>query len=188
MAATAAPTDSAKPKKSHKKLWIVLGIIAVVIVALVIGYFSVHSNPKFCNAICHSPMDKYVNDYYGGDSKLLITAHADNEVICLDCHEPTLSQQVSEGIHWITGNFTDPLTPRKFATREFCLRDGCHTNDDIVKATDNYGDEEGVNPHNSHQGQIDCYNCHSVHGTSEMYCNSCHSWEIPEGWENPGQS
>jgi hypothetical protein len=163
-------------------------VIVVIIAALLIGYFTTHRNPRFCNAICHSPMDPYVNGYYSGDNNVLITAHAKKNVICLDCHEPKLSEQINEGIHWVTGNFSDPLQPRKFATRAFCLRSGCHDNNDIIKALENWGGDEGVNPHDSHQGQLDCYNCHSVHHQSVMFCDECHSWKVPDGWKNPSGS
>ncbi|MGV8084196.1 MAG: cytochrome c3 family protein [Coriobacteriia bacterium] len=187
--ATAPPPEETPPRRrSRKGLWITLGVIGVIIVALLIGYFATHKNPRFCNAVCHSPMDPYVNGYYSGDDNILVTAHADNNIICLDCHPPTLSQQVTEAVNWISGNFTDPLPRQRFATREFCLQSGCHDNDDIVEATVDWGGDEGVNPHDSHQGQLDCYNCHSVHHTSVMYCNQCHNWEVPEGWEESSGS
>ncbi|NTW28326.1 MAG: cytochrome c3 family protein [Coriobacteriia bacterium] len=185
MSDTEALMGSVKFKKSRKRLWITLGIIIIVVVALVGGFFYLHSKPSFCNAICHSPMNAYVNGYYGNDGKLLITAHADNGVSCLDCHEPALSEQLAEAGKWVTGNFNDPLEGRKFATPKFCLQEGCHNYDDVTKATGDYGGGENANPHSSHQGVMNCYECHSMHGTSTLFCNSCHSWELPEGWKNP---
>ena len=57
---------------------------------------------------------------------------------------------------------------------------------DVIAATQDWGGEEGVNPHDSHQGTpIDCSNCHGVHKASNMYCNTCHDYETPQGWTNP---
>jgi hypothetical protein len=152
-----------------------------VLVALVAGGLIWHEKPSFCNAICHSPMDRYVKGYYSGDAKLLITKHA-KSAECLDCHKPTLSQQLSEAAKWITKNYSDPLEKRKLATRAFCLTEGCHVADEVASKTENYGGSEGVNPHASHQGDLDCYHCHSMHGTSTLFCNKCHSMDLPDGW------
>ena len=74
------------------------------------------------------------------------------------------------------------------ADKKQCATAGCHDWDDVVAATENWGGQVGVNPHRSHQGEaIDCSNCHSVHGQSIMYCNTCHSWEVPEGWSSPAK-
>ena len=55
-----------------------------------------------------------------------------------------------------------------------------------MAATQDWGGEEGVNPHDSHQGTpIDCSNCHGVHKASNMYCNTCHDYETPQGWTDP---
>jgi hypothetical protein len=67
-------------------------------------------------------------------------------------------------------------------SKKFCL--SCHPRDSIVKANENYGGKEGVNPHAAHTESYDCIKCHSVDGTSIMVCNSCHDWYLPEGWEN----
>ena len=74
------------------------------------------------------------------------------------------------------------------ADKQQCATAGCHDWNDVVAATENWGGQAGVNPHRSHQGEaIDCSNCHSVHGQSIMYCNTCHSWEVPEGWSSPAK-
>ena len=70
-----------------------------------------------------------------------------------------------------------------------CAAAGCHEWQDVVAATENWGGQQGVNPHVSHQGEaIDCSNCHSVHGESNMYCNACHSYEVPAGWASPASN
>ena len=55
-----------------------------------------------------------------------------------------------------------------------------------MASTQDWGGQAGVNPHLSHQGEaIDCSNCHGVHETSYMYCNTCHDYAVPSGWEEP---
>ncbi len=33
-----------------------------------------------------------------------------------------------------------------------------------------------VNPHESHYGEMKCTQCHSIHGESRLYCNTCHDF------------
>ncbi|MDR3052885.1 MAG: cytochrome c3 family protein [Coriobacteriales bacterium] len=169
-------------KRSHTKLIVVLSVLAVVLVAGGVGGFIWHEQPTFCNALCHQPMDPYVESFYSGDNTLLVTAHADNDTECLACHVPTIAQQFSEATKWATGDFKDPLAMTKTGTREFCL--ACHDVDAIKTTTINYGGS-ARNPHDSHYGdQLECYSCHRVHRTSTLYCSECHK-DIsgPPGWD-----
>ncbi|NTU90274.1 MAG: cytochrome c3 family protein [Actinobacteria bacterium] len=189
---TIAPEEqvSEKPKKSKKKLGIILGVIVVVLVAAVAGGLIWHEQPSFCGAICHTPMDPYYEGYESGDTTLLITTHKKANAECLDCHIPTLSQQIAEGTHWITGDYvfnyeTDRLELRdEFASEEFCLNADCHnmTVEDLAVATEDLA----WNPHNTSQhGQIACSSCHRMHSPSVMYCAQCHAEAkkaMPEGW------
>jgi hypothetical protein len=34
-----------------------------------------------------------------------------------------------------------------------------------------------VNPHESHYGDMKCTQCHSIHGESRLYCNTCHDFK-----------
>jgi hypothetical protein len=167
-------------------------LIAVVICfGVIIGggtlvYATQHANPQFCNAICHSPMDSYVEGYESDDGRLLVSAHAEAGEVCLDCHEADIGQQIDEGVKWTTGDFRDPMVVRRFGTEEFCLRSGCHsdyeTYDDLASATANY-QGSGYNPHESPHSDIECYNCHSVHNSSKLHCRSCHSdMPVPATW------
>jgi len=36
--------------------------------------------------------------------------------------------------------------------------------------------ETEPNPHDHHEGTLDCTRCHHVHMKSEDYCLECHSW------------
>jgi hypothetical protein len=169
-------------RKSHKKLWIILGIVALVIAGVGIGGWVWHEQPSFCNAICHQPMDPYVESYYSQDSTLLVTAHAEAGDECLDCHEPAIDEQVGEVMKWISGDFKDPLPMTKTGTRAFCLV--CHDSEEIKASTVNYGGSSR-NPHDSHYGDaLECYSCHRVHQQSTLYCNECHP-DItgPSGWK-----
>jgi hypothetical protein len=183
-----------KPKKSHKKAIIILVVIAIILVAGGIGFEIWHSQPTFCNAVCHTPMDYYVNGYESSDTTAhLSAAHREAGVTCLQCHTATINDQVTEGMAWISGSYsvdssgalTDTLVT---ANSSFCLRDGCHDWNTIVAATDGVltNGNSTANPHSNHQissaSSAKCSNCHSVHGTSTLWCNSCHSWSVPDGW------
>jgi hypothetical protein len=174
-------TQKPRRKRSRKKLWITLGIIAVALVGLFAGGWTWHEQPSFCNAICHQPMDSYVEGYYSGDATLLVAAHEEAGERCLTCHEPTIGEQLAEVGTWVTGAYQDPLPMTKTGTREFCLE--CHDSEEIKVATVNYGGS-ARNPHDSHYGDaLECYTCHRVHRASVMYCNECHK-DIsgPAGW------
>jgi len=70
----------------------------------------------------------------------------------------------------------------RIATKEACLK--CHGNyKEIATGTTNY--QKPFNPHYSHYGELECYQCHHVHQTSELFCNSCHTdMKIPKtGWK-----
>ena len=177
--------------KRGKRRWpLVVGIVAIVVVAAGAGFAVWHEQPSFCNAVCHDPMDNYVEGYYN-DATLVANTHARADVSCLDCHDPKMDEQIAEGIAWVTGNFeTDQagniVRVGVTADTAMCAQSGCHALDEVVAATANWGGQAGVNPHDSHQGiAIDCSNCHGVHGTSYMYCNTCHEYDVPAGWEAP---
>ena len=98
---------------------------------------------------------------------------------------------MTEGLAWVRGDFaTDEsghLTVQGVtADKKMCATGGCHDWEDVKAATEDWGGEAGVNPHASHQGEaIDCSNCHGAHGPSYMYCNACHDYDVPAGWESP---
>lgn len=218
----------AKKPRNKKRLGITLGIIAVVLVAAGIGFKTWHDTPGFCAAICHTPMDPYLANYnqeqnttgtdkYGNEvsntNAMMAVAHkARNsnmeDVTCLDCHEATLSEQMTEGIHWVTGNYEFPL-PEKDGTAltkargdvssQFCANENCHTNllgeDGLI----DYGKLEessammDFNPHaQHHEGlNLQCTSCHKGHRASTLYCTTCHQHEdveLPEGWVTASES
>lgn len=183
---------SKKPQAARpRRKWpIVAGCVAAVVAVAAAGFFVWHEQPGFCNAVCHVPMDNYVQGYFE-DESLCANAHYREGATCLQCHEPKLDEQIAEGLAWIRGDFDvdekgDIVKVGVTADEAMCAKSGCHDMDDVVVATEDWGGEQGVNPHKSHQGSpIDCANCHGVHKESNMYCNTCHDYETPQGWTNP---
>ncbi|MBQ6453039.1 MAG: hypothetical protein IJJ14_01625, partial [Coriobacteriales bacterium] len=125
-----AEEGTASPRKRRKKWPIVLGVVAVVLVAGIIGFTAWHNQPSFCNAICHSPMDKYVESYYGG--KGMDRVHMEAGVKCLDCHEAKLGDQIHEAITWIKKDFRPNLDLLKYDSAG-CLE--CHDKDAVKAGT-----------------------------------------------------
>ncbi|NHM14143.1 cytochrome c-type protein Cgr1 [Xiamenia xianingshaonis] len=214
-------TKEAAPQKKKKKWPIVVGIVAVVLIAAGAGFWVWHEQPSFCNAICHTPMDPYNATYdqdagvagidkYGNEvastNGMLAVTHKANESqsTCMSCHVPQISEQITEGINWVTGNYevvktkTGALVPtergldqltaaRGIAPEAFCLNEACHANDDgtamtrkdLVAAT---ADMER-NPHLEPHGETNCSDCHKAHRASVNACSQCHQdADIPEGW------
>lgn len=183
---------SPSPKRKAKRGWIVAGVVAAVIVVAGVGFYVWHNQPSFCNAICHTPMDSYVEGYYSGDASLGVTKHASEGKTCLSCHEAVFTDQVSEAMAWASDNFAvteDGLLAEdmNFASEEFCARSGCHNMTDVVNDTWGFeGNDEKFNPHSSHQDNaLECGDCHKMHSASVLVCAECHSLTAPEGWEVP---
>ncbi len=183
------------PKRKVKRGWIVAGVVAAVIVVAGVGFWVWHETPGFCNSVCHSPMDSYVESYYSGDKGMLVTAHADADENCLSCHEPVMTEQVGEAMKWVSDDY--PMTPdgtklatgKDFASEEFCAKSGCHNMDEVVAKTWGFeGNDEKFNPHSSHQDlALECGDCHKAHETSVLVCEECHALNMPEGWEAPNE-
>jgi flagellar basal body-associated protein FliL len=205
-------TTDEEPKPKKKKglgFKILIAVIAVVVVLGAGGgggYLAFHDQPWFCNFVCHTPMDPYVASYEDGTSinplqadsgaVLSVTLHKDSDqnLNCLECHVPTMSEQITEGIHWVTGSYELPIEMKLVAGEpkadsgnkngeEFCLRPGCHTDinnfDDLKASTA----DQKRNPHDSHLGKQDCSQCHQTHEQSTMYCTQCHADAVvPDGW------
>ena len=182
-------SQAPSPKKKRNKLKI-LGIVVAVIVVLGIGFFVWHETPGFCNAVCHDPMDPYVETVTSGEKGMAAYDHAQAGMGCLKCHEAKLTEQVSEVMHWVSDDFTtDPdgkLAPSvNFASAEFCGRSGCHDMNTLAEKTVGFeGNPENYNPHSSHQDlALECGDCHKAHSKSVLVCNECHALTAPEGWE-----
>lgn len=194
-----AHAEEPEPRRRRSyKGWIVAGVIVAVVVAAGIGFWIWHEQPSFCNAICHSPMDYYVDSYYSGENPQQgIYWHAAAGETCLSCHIPTLTEQATEVLAWVSDTY--PMTPdgqklasgKQFASEEFCAREGCHAmGNNMNEITANtwgfWGNEEKYNPHSSHQSSyLKCYDCHGIHETNILVCNECHDLKMSAGWEAP---
>ena len=194
-AAGPAPEGAATPqaRRTRRRWPVAVVVVAVVVVAAGAGFWMWHEQPSFCNAVCHNPMDAYVEGYYEA-TETAAYAHQVEGVTCLQCHEAKLDDQIHEALAWASGDFA--TDEDGFITRvgvrsdeAMCATAGCNDFDEVVAATADWGGEPGVNPHDSHQGRaIDCSNCHGVHQESVMYCNTCHDYEVPEGWIAPAKA
>lgn len=182
-------TPDASPRIKRKPV-LIASILTVVVIVAGVGFFFWHEQPSFCNAICHEPMDTYVEGYFSNDVNVLASTHQQSSITCLQCHEATLGEQVAEGTAWISGNYTTPLEKRDFASEETCLKSGCHnmTRQELTQATSNLE----RNPHDwSMHGTLDfeCGDCHSMHGQQIDRCAGCHGdIQVTPGWVVPTQA
>lgn len=199
-AATEAAADEnvaeATPKKKGKKKWpIIVGVVAVVVIAAGAGFWVWHEQPSFCNAFCHTPMDPYLPTYeaepgqaatdkWGNEvenaSSMLAAVHRVSkdqggaDATCMSCHVPDIGEQVTEGINWVTGNYVNPLEERDLEQlveargieeEAFCMNEACHVNDDGSVMT-----REDLVDRTSDMGKI---NPHlQQHGA--IPCSDCH--------------
>lgn len=204
------------PNRKQKRI-ITVSVIVVVVVLAGIGLLVWHEQPSFCSAICHTPMDAYGKTYLGEVDEfgnelsseeadtMLSYAHSKymGGITCMGCHQPVLSEQISEGLAWVAGNYyiegynkdgNALIEPRSLAdlteargvpAQEFCLNDKCHvTTPDRAALFDKtkYLESE-YNPHSDRHGEITCGTCHKGHIQSINYCTECHeSAPVPEGW------
>ncbi len=199
-----------------RKPAIVAGVVVAVVVLAGCGLFAWHEQPSFCNALCHAPMDPYVATYdqeYGASgvdkwgnevestSGMLAVSHKQQGMNCLSCHVPTLQEQVSEGIEWVSYGFDvptplverdcDDLTrPRAVEQDEACLNENCHnyTREELadLPAVRDMKYNPHAAQHNEMAGlnvQTSCSDCHKSHRASVMYCTKCHvDADVPDGW------
>ena len=156
---------------SRKRIVVIAVLLGIVVVGGVgaVGLWTYHEQPQFCGT-CHI-MDPYLESWQSSDYGA--AAHAAADVTCLECHVPTVEQQVNELVVYMQGDFTVPLEELEVAD-EFCY--DCHlpnehtSYEEVIQLT--AGLE--LNPHDSHLGEMDCATCHKTHRASEDYCAQCH--------------
>jgi len=167
----------AAPKKG-KRLWIVLGIVVAILVVGGAGGFVWHEQPSFCSTLCHSTMAPYYESYSGSTD--LVAKHAEKGITCLDCHTPTMEQQIEELQIQISGEAPDPLKEREFDTA-FCGGEDCHGAATLADMAELTSDIE-PNPHDNHAVLgAKCTLCHNMHRPQATMCTDCHT----EGWGYP---
>ncbi len=203
-----------------KRIWVIAGTVVAVLAVACVGGLIWHEQPSFCNAICHTPMDGYLEtltatpgesatDKYGNEvsdasSMLAATHYSEDGVTCLDCHVPTLSEQLSEASAWVTGDYTvyttedggyvptekslSDLVEASGSTEDsFCLNEDCHdvTREDLAELTSYMV----RNVHIAQHGVVACSECHKSHRASVNYCSECHAdATIPDGWVSYNES
>lgn len=219
--------DCCKKPRKPKKAGIVAGVLVVVVAVAGVGFWVWHEQPSFCGAICHTPMDPYLATYeqaagsegvdkWGNEVEntdaLLAVSHREADAVgCIDCHIPTLSQQVSEGVSWVSGSYDvvensvygvvvsersleELVEASGSDAEEFCLNEVCHANengdpmtwDDLAELTSSYGKR---NPHLNEHGNSMCSDCHKAHRASVMQCTECHGdANVPDGWLTASQA
>ena len=151
---------------SKKRIVVIAVLLGIVVVGGVgaVGLWQYHEQPQFC-ATCHI-MDPYLESWQASD--LGAHAHAAGDVACLDCHEPTVQQQVDELVVYVQGDFDVPLAQIRYPMAE-CLE--CHEDYPTLAELTSGSD---FNPHDSHWGELECGTCHQMHRESVDYCDQCH--------------
>ena len=201
---------SPKQPRNGMKLGIIVGVIAAVLIVAGAGFAYAHEQPWFCNFACHTPMDPALETFNGVSGEpgvdkfgnvvedagdMLIVAHKEGAgMVCTDCHESVIAQQIQEGLHWVPGDYLYPLEERSLTALNgygqnetpegFCLNENCHaiTRDELAVATASMGER---NPHviEVNHEAFECSDCHKVHRQSVMYCSACHDDAVvPDGW------
>ncbi len=113
--------NKGRTRRVSKRAKVALVVIVAVFAVSGIGFSQWHETPAFCGAICHDPMDAYVSSYIDGEydvygnkmedeaQSVAMAAYlhkVDHRTTCLQCHEPTLAEQLSQGVSWLTGDYT----------------------------------------------------------------------------------
>lgn len=177
--------DNAAPKQKFwrpKNILIILAVLVVLVVGGGAGVMKASDNPAFCT-LCHNMQDYYdsytltMTSETSGEYTLLAKDHADEGYICHDCHEANIGEQISEGIKFVTGDYLDPLERRDFGD-QICL--DCHDFEEAKEITrERFAGVSAppydvANPHDSHNGDLDCNTCHRMHEPSQLLCAQCH--------------
>jgi len=163
--------------KHPARLAAIVAALLIVLSAAVAGFWDYHEQPRFCADLCHI-MQPYEDTWTSPGYEAYLHAQAD--VACLDCHEPTIQQQIEEVRKFVTNDYEQPLRERKLP-QETCL--SCKEHDSYPALVETTADWER-NPHASHWGDMECVLCHNQHRASALYCTQCHTEvPLPDGWE-----
>lgn len=170
-------TKANKPKRNLFKKGEIGFVVGIILIFLVIaggasgGYLLHLSNtsPEFCGT-CHI-MNRNVNSYL--TSNHLDNVHFQAGVQCKDCHDYPVSAEFASGINFLVGNYSvgkDGELLKVQYDDQMCL--DCHISYAFMaKATDFLY----RNPHNNHNGELECRTCHMSHEAQIDFCSGCHS-------------
>ena len=159
-----------------------LAALGIIFALAIIGSFAMVQAEKYPTLAC-SPchvMDPYTVGYFEGE--LLSNRHQKANVNCIDCHENGIEDKIHETIWYVTDDFDDPPHKRDFGN-QMCTK--CHDNiEELIAKTDK---GNGINPHDSHLGELNCADCHKMHTKSVAACQNCHDFEflasLPSEWK-----
>ena len=169
----AVAKEPKKAKKTKKQIWTIVGIVvlALAVIGAGTGGYMVHlsnTSPEFC-ATCHV-MEKNVNSYLTSND--LDNVHSQANVACKDCHDYPVPAEVASGVNYLLGNYTvgtdGELMPVTY-DNDMCLQ--CHISYEHVANSTDFLER---NPHDSHNGELECKTCHVSHGDQINYCGTCH--------------
>ena len=94
---------------------------------------------------------------------LLATKHKADKVDCEDCHGTKDEKKIVVSDNETTENAS-------------CVE--CHdTLEGMVKKS--RGNNSHISAHRSHLATVNCTTCHSAHTQSKVYCNYCHTFNMP---------
>ncbi|MDO4290076.1 MAG: cytochrome c3 family protein [Eggerthellaceae bacterium] len=191
----ASPSLEAAAKKRRKAPYILTAVVVFVAIFVAAGmaFWTWHEEPSFCAAICHDPMDEYLEGYeqasgvagrdkWGNEvsntNAMMAVTHAAAGEDCLSCHVPSLGQQVGELGLFVSGNFYDPLDEvtlnalqvnsgnAEGSGDQFCLKSGCHVSSDGTEITT----REAL----TQVTEDRAFNPHRWSQHGDIPCSSCH--------------
>jgi cytochrome c nitrite reductase small subunit len=178
----------------RRKFLVIGGIAVGILLLLGAAGWNYHEQPNFCST-CHI-MEPYLESWNSSDFS--VHAHAMEGVNCLECHEPTIQQQVDELVKFVKNEYENPLEERQFDS-DWCFR--CHEHgsvEEVIARTQDYVvNDEIINPHDPHanvdiealqEETLECSNCHKMHRESPELksCYTCHhmyTFQSCSNWE-----
>jgi hypothetical protein len=94
-----------------------VGVIVLVTIVGGVAGWKYHEQPQFCANTCQL-VETYEESWMSSNYE--VRAHANEGIVCLDCHEPTIKQQIEKVIHYVTNNYSDPQRESRMPM-ETCL-------------------------------------------------------------------
>ena len=144
----------------------VAGVAALLLCTGMVGLKAMSRRPGFCGS-CH-----FMAPYYRSwvSSEFPVYRHSVASISCQSCHPRSVWDLVHDIAVTVSGNYSQHLPTLKLS-KEQCL--ACHGN---YRSLARRTAVLKINPHASHLGEEECYQCHKMHGKSPglKYCTTCH--------------